>query len=105
MANENVKKMGAAADMSGVDNTILQVRELLFGEDKRSTDRRLSDLDAKIDQLRADMSDRLTSIENLIAQLSADTEKRRLASVRDIGAAIADIGASVQKMGAARNGG
>jgi|APMI01.1.fsa_nt_gi 16S rRNA C1402 (ribose-2'-O) methylase RsmI len=105
MANENVKKMGAAADMSGVDNTILQVRELLFGEDKRSTDRRLADLDAKIDQLRADMSDRLTSIENLIAQLSADTEKRRLASVRDIGAAIADIGASVQKMGAARNGG
>ena len=105
MANENVKKMGAAADMSGVDNTILQVRELLFGEDKRSTDRRLADLDAKIDQLRADMSDRLTSIENLIAQLSADTEKRRLASVRDIGAAIAEIGASVQKMGAARNGG
>jgi 16S rRNA C1402 (ribose-2'-O) methylase RsmI len=105
MANENVKKMGVAADMSGVDNTILQVRELLFGEDKRSTDRRLADLDAKIDQLRADMSDRLTSIENLIAQLSADTEKRRLASVRDIGAAIADIGASVQKMGAARNGG
>ena len=105
MANENVKKMGAAADMSGVDNTILQVRELLFGEDKRSTERRLADLDAKIDQLRADMSDRLTSIENLIAQLSADTEKRRLSSVRDIGAAIAEIGASVQKMGAARNGG
>lgn len=104
MANENVKKMSAAA-AEGVDNTILQVRELLFGEDKRSTERRLADLDAKIDQLRADMSDRLTSIENLIAQLSADTEKRRLASVRDIGAAIAEIGASVQKMGAARNGG
>jgi hypothetical protein len=105
MANENVKKMGPAAETSGVDNTILQVRELLFGEDKRSTERRLADLDAKIDQLRADMSDRLTSIENLIAQLSADTEKRRLSSVRDIGAAIAEIGASVQKMGAARNGG
>ena len=105
MASENVKKMGAAADTSGVDNTILQVRELLFGEDKRSTDRRLADLDAKIDQLRADMSDRLTSIENLIAQLSADTEKRRLASVRGVGAASGGVGAGVQQGGAARNGG
>ena len=104
MANENVRKV-AAAERTAADETILQVRELLFGEDKRTTERRLADLDAKIDQLRADMSDRLTSLENLIAQLSADTEKRRLASVRDIGAAIADIGASVQKMGAARNGG
>jgi hypothetical protein len=53
MANENVKKMGPAAETSGVDNTILQVRELLFGEDKRSTERRLADLDARLDRVAA----------------------------------------------------
>lgn len=105
MANEHTGKNIAAPNGHGGEETILQVRELLFGEDKRTTERRLSDLDAKIDQLRADMSDRLTAIENMIAQLSSETEKRRMASVRDIGAAIAEIGASVQKMGATRNGG
>ena len=104
MANENVKKI-AGADRGPTEETIFQVRELLFGDDKRWTERRTLELDAKIDAFRAEMLDRLTSIENLIAQLSADTETRRLATVRDIGAAIADIGASVQKMGSTRNGG
>ncbi len=89
-----------------VANTIDQVRELLFGADKRATDTRLADLDAKMEkalaELRADMTARFVELENRLEATRADLETSRLSSIDDIGAAIANLGASVRNLGAAK---
>ncbi len=107
--NESLKPMSLDHEEAvGTEQTIEQVRELLFGHEKRSTDHRIRDLDgkleARLDALHKEMSARFTNIENMISELARDTEHRRLSSISDIGAAISQIGANVQKMGGGRNG-
>ncbi len=85
-------------------DTIEQVRELLFGADKRATDSRLGDLELKlekkIDELRADMQARFGDLEIRLLDLAKDTSARRAASIDDIGAAIANLGATIRGLGA-----
>lgn len=76
-----------------------QVRELLFGENKRATEQRLDDIDRKIESLRDDMNARFASLEARLAEQGRDMETRRLASIDAIGQAIAGLGASIRAMG------
>lgn len=108
MEKTNGRAEGANADIepaAAPAPTIEQVRELLFGETKRTHDQRLVDLDAKMtahfEALRADMSARFQAVEDKLAALDNETERKRLASIDDIGAAIAQLGASVRGLGAA----
>ena len=104
MKNSNGKAEGVGAVEA---DSINQVRELLFGADKRATDTRLVQLDDKFERvvqdLRADLAAKFADLENRIETLACDVETRRLNSIDDIGAAIANLGASVRNMGASGN--
>jgi ABC-type phosphate transport system auxiliary subunit len=107
--NESAKSVSPDHEMPGpIDQTIDQVRELLFGHEKRTTDTRLKDLDnkmeARLDALHKEMTARFNSVENQLAELARDTENRRLSAISDIGAAISQLGATVQKMGNGHSG-
>ena len=99
----NEKTAGKPADdmaaLNGALGAIDQVRELLFGENKRATESRLDDIDRKIEVLRDDMNARFASLEARLAEQGRDTESRRLDTVEAIGLAIADLGAKIRGMG------
>jgi hypothetical protein len=86
-------------------NAIDQVRELLFGETRRTTDHRLEDLSGKVDALAADLGARFDKLESTVAALTRDTETRRLQGIESIGGAIAELGAHIKKLGSHRAGG
>ncbi|MGO8740543.1 hypothetical protein [Rhodoblastus sp.] len=101
----NSGKSEAVESIAAVEaNTIDQVRELLFGADKRATDTRFAQLDDKLEKLvadlRADLAAKFADLENRIETLARDVEHKRLTSIDDIGAAIANLGATVRNMGA-----
>ena len=107
--SESVKTVPQDHEPSiAMDQTIDQVRELLFGHEKRTTDTRLRDLDSKmearLEALHKEMTARFNSVENMLAELARDTENRRLSAISDIGAAISQLGATVQKMGNGHSG-
>jgi hypothetical protein len=97
---EAVEGVVAAAEA----DTINQVRELLFGADKRATDASLAQIDDKFEkivaELRADLAAKFADLESRIDTLARDVENKRLTSIDDIGAAIANLGATVRNMGA-----
>lgn len=92
-AVEEVQSLDPAA-------TINQVRELLFGEASRSMEHRTNQLDAKIDRLAAEMTERFDQVERRINELQASTEERHLAAIADIGDALVQLGTTVRSMGA-----
>ncbi len=85
-----------------------QVRELLFGETRRSTEQQLADLDAKLEAkvqaLRSDMLDRVAELERRIVDLDHASDSQRLSSIDDIGIAINELGNTIRKLGASRKG-
>jgi hypothetical protein len=95
----------APAPSEAERNAIDQVRELLFGETRRTTDHRLEDLNTKVDALAAEFRARFDKMETVIAALTRDTEARRLQGIEQIGGALADLGAHIKKLGAPRSGG
>jgi len=90
----------ASADRSRGD-PMEQVRELLFGETKRSAERNVQSLDAKLEALRADFLARFSDLEARLVDLARETERERAASIDAIGGAIAQLGATVQGMSSA----
>ena len=102
----NMKNQDQAAAQSEAErNTIDQVRELLFGETRRTTDHRLEDLNSKVDALAAEFRARFDKVEASIAALTRDTEVRRLNGIESIGSALSDLGAHIKKLGAPRSAG
>lgn len=94
--SETVEAVGA--------DPIIQVRELLFGADKRATDNRLAELDAKLEKLvadmRAEMAQKFSELEHRVENLARDVEEKRLTSIDDIGSAIAGLGATIRNLSA-----
>jgi hypothetical protein len=87
------------ADQAGV---IDQVRELLFGATKRSTDDNLSHLDNKLEALRASMLERFSEVESRLADLARETERSQSQAIDNIGGAIQQLGASIRNMSGVR---
>lgn len=79
------------------NNTIDQVRDLLFGEAQRGNDQRHDQLNAAIEALRQDMAERLNMLEARMIEQDRNTEQRHAASIRGIGAAISELGEQVSK--------
>ncbi|QGM46302.1 hypothetical protein [Methylocystis heyeri] len=96
---------GATGNVAPAHDPMEQVRELLFGESKRSTEQNLQALDEKLEAMRADLLARLSALENQLIQLARDTEDNRAASIHAVGSAIAQLGATVQNLSAQRKGG
>lgn len=90
----------AAAAVDPID----QVRELLFGQAKRETSENLKELEARMEEMRADFLARFSALETRLIELGRDTEKNQAASVDAIGGAIAQLGATIQSMSARRKG-
>jgi len=102
--NGKSETVDAIAAEAGTADTIIQVRELLFGAEKRATDSRFAQLDAKLEKLiedmRADMTQKFSELELRVETLARDVEDRRLTSIDDIGAAISGLGATIRNLGA-----
>ena len=98
----------APVNANGADpaRTIEQVRELLFGETKRSSEASLNTLDAKVDAkfeaLAEAMNARFSEVETRLADLARETERAQASAIDDIGSAIAQLGASIRNMSGAR---
>ncbi|RWK12189.1 hypothetical protein [Mesorhizobium sp.] len=85
--------------------TIDQVRNLLFGGAQRSIENNLAglreEMQASLEQLQADFAKEIAALQTRLQELERDTEQKRLASHRDIGAAISELGASITRLGSA----
>lgn len=101
-AQDSVKELSAQTDAAR--DTIDQVRELLFGHEKRRTDQTLTELRAEmareIATLRGEMREHVDSLTARLIDLDKTSEQRRLESIAEIGKAISQLGAAVQNMGA-----
>lgn len=80
-----------------------QVRELLFGETKRETQTNLRAVETRLDDVRADLLERISLLEARLVELARDTETNRANTVNAIGDAISQLGASIQAMSGKRN--
>ena len=112
------EQAGKAADGAATANgsqatvhpeaTIDQVRNLLFGGAQRSLESNLAglreEMQATIRQLQADFAKEIAALQAHIQELEQETEQKRLASQRDIGAAISDLGATISGLGSGRSG-
>ncbi|HMN71468.1 MAG TPA: hypothetical protein PKA55_06320 [Rhodoblastus sp.] len=99
--NKSDAANGAAAAVAVTESgAIDQVRELLFGAAKRSTEARLDEIDRQIALLRDDMSARFASLEAMLSQQGRDTDSKHNQSIDNIGQAIADLGATIRALGA-----
>ena len=85
-------------------DTIAQVRELLFGGEKRSTEQRFTDTDDKMEALRADMLSRFSMLESRLAETERMLDNQHNAAVEEIAAAITDLGQRVRKLVTAPRG-
>ena len=97
--------MGGQTPSQAERNAIDQVRELLFGETRRTTDHRLEDLNTKVEAHAAEFRARFDKLDAALAALTRDAEARRLHGIEQIGGALADLGAHIKKLGAPRAGG
>ena len=102
---DGVKTAGPApAPLAAAHDTIDQVRELLFGHEKRRTDQSLTELRAEmaseVETLRAEMRQHVDALTARLIDLEKTSEQRRLESIGDIGQAISQLGAAIQNMGA-----
>ena len=68
----------APAPSEAERNAIDQVRELLFGETRRSADHRMEDFNTKVDALAAELRARFDKLEAALAALTRDAESRAL---------------------------
>ena len=98
MANDKLAKVAATSAGSEAE-TIEQVRELLFGATKRTTEARLDDIDRQIAMLRDDLAARFASLEARLADQGRDTDKKHNQSIDNIGQAIAELGATIKALG------
>jgi len=90
------------------ENTIDQVRDLLFGGAQRSIESSLAglreEMHAAVKQLQAEFAREQAALQAKVEELRRETEEKRLASQRDIGAAISDLGATITGLGSDRAG-
>lgn len=84
--------------MTQDEQTIKQVRELLFGEDKRETQTQLGSLEGKLSDHELLTNDRFASIEALIEERVEQLEADHQQSVAAIGQAIVQLGNAVLAM-------
>ncbi len=98
------KELESQQKNSQTTDPIDQVRELLFGAAKRETSDQLVMLEQKLETMRKDFNDKLSTLESRLIELGRDVEKNQAASIDAIGGAIASIGATIQTMSARRKG-
>lgn len=100
----NDDKKASLSEETGVtngaakDDPIDQVRKLLFGSARRQTDDNIRHVEARLDEMRIELLERVSVLESRIVELARGTESSRAATVDAIGAAIGQLGATIQSM-------
>ena len=79
-----------------------QVREILFGESRRSTEKAIQALDKKVDDLAATMSARLAEIMALITEVQSNAERSQASAIDEIGVAISQLSSTIRNVSGAR---
>ena len=97
-ADQIEKVVPANAAAPAPEPTIEQVRELLFGEKQRSNEQQHRDIEASIEVLRRDMTERFAMMEARMADMDREIERRHATTIDGIGMALADLGAHVRKL-------
>jgi hypothetical protein len=92
-----IAEAAAGADPASV---IVQVRELLFGEHRRSTEGSLKGLEEKLAALTATVEARFADLERRLVEAKAQTDHARESGVEAIGAAIAELGDKIKGLAA-----
>ena len=87
----------AVADPASV---IEQVRELLFGDHRRSTEGSLKGLEDKLAALTATVEARFADLERRLVETKAQSDHARESGVEAIGAAIAELGDKIKGLAA-----
>ena len=72
------------------------VREILFGESKRTTEKAIKALDAKVDDLTKMMLDRFGEVMALIADVQKHAETSQASAIDEIGDAISQLSATIR---------
>lgn len=75
-----------------------QMRELLFGATERETERQISLLEAKADEMRKEFLARFEATDSLLLEMTRELEKAHSESIMAIGAAIIELGERVQSL-------
>jgi hypothetical protein len=79
-----------------------QMRELLFGATKRETDRQITSIDERMENMRQEFLARFESLDTRLRELSRDTQQSQAESIVAIGGAIAELGEAIRAMGEKR---
>jgi hypothetical protein len=82
---DNAAPLDAAA-------VIEQVRELLFGDHRRSTEGALKGLEERFAALTATLEARFADLDRRLHEIKAETDQSRDSHVQAIGSALAEIG-------------
>jgi hypothetical protein len=75
-----------------------QIRELLFGEVQRSSEHRITTLEAKVHDLETALHHRLDAMQARIEALAAETRGDRQSTLDELARGIADLGDRVKRI-------
>lgn len=103
-SHDNVANGALPESSHDSQGVIDQVRELLFGETKRTTEHGLRALEDKVEALTATMMARFSEVEGRMSDLNQEGERSQAAAIDEIGSAISQLGASIRNMSGARKG-
>ncbi len=104
MAHAGNGSMEMSVEAKTEANTIEQVRELLFGQEKRTTEQRHREFEEKIEALHADMLSRFSMLESRLSDTERALDQQHNAALEEISNAITDLGSRVRKLVAPARG-
>jgi hypothetical protein len=86
------------APVADAASVIEQVRELLFGDHRRSTEGSLKGLEDRIAALTATMEARFADLERRLHEQKTESDHARDSGVEAIGSAIAELGDKIKSL-------
>ncbi|WP_265516756.1 hypothetical protein [Nitratireductor luteus] len=93
-----------AKETIDAEETIDQVRALLFGGAQRSLENRLVGLREEMQASLKEFQAELAAVREMILELERSSEKKQLDSHKEIGAAISKLGTTISALGSDRAG-
>ncbi len=103
-ATNDVQESVAASQSTTSADTIEQVRELLFGHEKRSAAQRDMAINDRLNALNADMLERIAMLESRLVETERALEAQHNAALENISSAISELGSRVGQMVTHRRG-
>jgi len=94
----NPEPNGEAAVPLDAAAVVEQVRELLFGDQRRATETALKSLEDRLAALTATVEARLADMERRLSESRSEADSARDSHVESIGAAISELGERIKSL-------